>query len=131
MSEETVTSADDDEVKSGTHLFLGLCVLAVMSFWLWATNAELDIVSVATGEVAPSTNVQSVDHLEGGIVRAILVKEGDLVTAGQPLVELEQTQSGADVQELKIRLRSLLADIARYNAELADADKPVYHRTHC
>ncbi len=126
MSEETVTSANDDEVKSGTHLFLGLCVLAVMSFWLWATNAELDIVSVATGEVAPSTNVQSVDHLEGGIVRAILVKEGDLVTAGQPLVELEQTQSGADVQELKIRLRSLLADIARYNAELADADKPVY-----
>ncbi|MEX0693440.1 MAG: HlyD family type I secretion periplasmic adaptor subunit [Rhodospirillales bacterium] len=126
MNEETVTSPDDDEVKRGTHLFLGLCVLAVVGFTVWASNAELDIVSVATGEIAPSTNVQSVDHLEGGIVRAILVKEGDRVTSGQPLVELEQTQSGADVQELKIRLRSLLADVSRYNAELSGAERPVY-----
>lgn len=107
-------------------MFLGLCIAAVILFAIWASSAELDIVSVATGEVAPSTNIQSVDHLEGGIVRTILVKEGDRVSAGQPLVELEQTQSGADVQELKIRLRSLLADISRYKSELADKDKPEF-----
>jgi len=126
MNEEGMTTPADAEVTRGTHMFLGLCVGAVIAFSLWATNAELDIVSVATGEVAPSTNVQSVDHLEGGIVRAILVKEGDRVDAGQPLVELERTQSGADVQELKIRLRSLLADISRYNAELEGADAPKF-----
>ncbi|MBO6520424.1 MAG: HlyD family type I secretion periplasmic adaptor subunit [Rhodospirillales bacterium] len=116
----------DDEVQRGTHMFLGLCTAAVVLFAIWATSAELDIVSVATGEVAPSTNVQSVDHLEGGIVRTILVKEGDRVAAGQPLVELEQTQSGADVQELKIRLRSLLADISRFKSELAGKEAPVF-----
>lgn len=112
----------DQEVTRGTHMFLGLCLAAVIGFSVWASNAELDIVSVATGEVAPSTNVQSVDHLEGGIVRKVLVKEGDRVEAGQPLIELEQTQSGADVQELKIRLRSLLADISRLRAEIAGKD---------
>jgi len=126
MIEEPQIDPIDDEVKRGTHLFLGLCIAALLAFSIWANKAELDIVSVATGEVSPSTNVQSVDHLEGGIVRAILVKEGDRVSAGQPLIELEQTQSGADVQELKIRLRSLLADISRYNAELAGEDKPSF-----
>ena len=126
MSDEEMPTPADAEVTRGTHMFLGLCVAAVIAFSFWATSAELDIVSVATGEVAPSTNVQSVDHLEGGIVRAILVKEGDRVAAGQPLVELERTQSGADVQELKIRLRSLLADISRFNAELEGADAPKF-----
>ena len=127
MSDETdIQTPADDEIKRGTHMFLGLCVAAVIGFTVWATNAELDIVSVATGEVAPSTNVQSVDHLEGGIVRTILVKEGDRVVAGQPLIELEQTQSGADVQELKIRLRSLLAEISRLRAELAGKEKPEF-----
>ncbi len=126
MSEEIEPIPEDDDIKRGTHMFLGLCITALLAFTIWATNAELDIVSVATGEVSPSTNVQSVDHLEGGIVRAILVKEGDRVTAGQSLVELEQTQSGADVQELKIRLRSLLADISRYKAELAGLDQPKF-----
>ncbi len=127
MSDETdIQTPADDEIKRGTHMFLGLCVAAVVGFTVWATNAELDIVSVATGEVTPSTNVQSVDHLEGGIVRTILAKEGDRVVAGQPLIELEQTQSGADVQELKIRLRSLLAEISRLRAELAGKEKPEF-----
>ena len=73
MSEEIEPIPEDDDVKRGTHMFLGLCITALLAFTIWATNAELDIVSVATGEVSPSTNVQSVDHLEGGIVRAILV----------------------------------------------------------
>ena len=70
--------------------------------------------------------MQSVDHHEGGIVRAILVREGERVAAGQPLIELERTQSSADAKELRIRLRSLFADISRYNAELSGIDAPVF-----
>lgn len=120
MSDEPVITPEDGEVSSGTHLFLGLCVAAIVGFTVWASQAELDIVSVAQGEVSPSSNVQTVEHLEGGIVRKILVGEGDRVTAGQPLVELEQTQSGADVKELKYRIRSLIATVTRLRAELND-----------
>lgn len=126
MTDDINPSPEDDDVKAGTHLFLGLCVAAVVAFAVWANKAELDIVSVATGEVAPSSNVQTVDHLEGGIIRAILVKEGERVSKGQPLVELEQTQSGADVQEIKIRIRSLLAEASRFRAELNGSDSPKF-----
>jgi len=124
--EDTIATPTDDNANAGTHMFLGLCIVSLVAFAVWASNAELDIVSVATGEVSPSSNVQSVDHLEGGIVRAILVKEGDRVAAGQPLIELERTQSGADAKELRIRLRSLLADISRFNAELSGFNAPVF-----
>ena len=126
MTEDTNPSPEDDDVKGGTHLFLGLCVAAVVAFAVWANKAELDIVSVATGEVAPSSNVQTVDHLEGGIIRAILVKEGERVSKGQSLVELEQTQSGADVEEIKIRIRALLAEASRFRAELNGSETPKF-----
>lgn len=126
MNDDVVPLPENDDVRTGTHLFFGLCVTSVLAFGIWACNAELDIVSVAMGEVSPSSNVQSVQHLEGGIVRALLVKEGDRVAAGQPLVELERTQSGADVQELKIRIRTLIANVSRFRAELDDADTPTF-----
>lgn len=126
MTDDTNPSPEDDDVKGGTHLFLGLCVAAVVAFAVWANKAELDIVSVATGEVAPSSNIQTVEHLEGGIVREILVKEGERVSKDQPLVELEQTQSGADVQEIKIRIRALLAEASRFRAELNGSETPKF-----
>jgi len=72
--------------------------------------------------------VKSVQHLEGGIVREIMVKEGDEVSKGQPLVSLEPTQSGADVDELGVRITSLSADVARLEAEATDANTPVFSK---
>ncbi len=119
-------TTDDDEVARGTHLFLALCVGVVVCFGIWSSTAELDIVSTATGEVAPSSNVKSVQHLEGGIVTEILVKEGEKVSRGQPLIVLSSTQSGADVDELKIHLSALRADVVGFDAEIAGTDKPIY-----
>ena len=86
------------------HVFLLLVLGAVAAFGAWAWFGRLDVVAVAQGEVIPSTQVKSVQHLEGGIVREILVKEGARVARGQPLVELEPERSGADVAEIKARL---------------------------
>mgnify|MGYP002640536791 CR=1 FL=1 len=102
-----------------THLFLLLLVFSCVAFGAWATIGTLDIVSLASGEVIPSSQVKSVQHLEGGIVREISVSEGQLVSQGQKLVVLEPTNSGADVRELGVRLRSLRAEIARLEAEAA------------
>ena len=110
------------DISRETHLFLITMIGAVFLFFIWSLIGRLDVVSFAQGEVVPSSQVKTVQHLEGGIVADILVREGDRVKAGQPLVALEATASGADVQELGVRITSLIADIARLQAEVNNTD---------
>ncbi len=105
------------------HVFLMLCLALVGAFGAWAWYGRLDVVATALGAVIPSTQVKSVQHLEGGIVRRILVKEGDRVANGQALIELEPVRSGADVGELEGRIEALRVDIARLEAEAADVER--------
>lgn len=117
---------DYSRESAGAHLFLFLCTALVVSFGVWAYYGKLDIVSIAIGEVIPFTQVKSIQHLEGGIVREILVREGESVKKDQPLVILESTSSGADVEELAVRLVSLKVDAIRLTAELAGEDTLVF-----
>lgn len=110
------------DIARETHLFLYTLIAAVVFFFIWSLIGRLDVVSFAQGEVVPSSQVKTVQHLEGGIVADILVREGDRVKAGQPLVSLEATASGADVQELSVRITSLIADVARLQAEVDNAE---------
>lgn len=114
--------AAEAEIKSATHMFMLISTLFVLVFGLWASFSRLDIMSVASGEVIPFGNIKRVQHLEGGIVKKILVKEGDIVKKDQPLVELESTASESSVNELNIRAASLRINIIRLSAELADKD---------
>ncbi len=82
-----------------SHIFLFIIIAMVVSFFIWAATGELDVVSRAMGEVVPSSRVKTVQHLEGGIIREILVREGEAVVSGQPLVILEATASTVDVAE--------------------------------
>ena len=70
----------------------------VASFIFWADRYNLGIVSVAEGEVKPRGEAKTIQHLEGGIIKKILVKEGERVAKGQRLVILESTLSDADVK---------------------------------
>ncbi|EWY40915.1 hypothetical protein N825_33835 [Skermanella stibiiresistens SB22] len=106
----------DPSATRGDGLFIA-CVALVAAAFIWAGVAELNITSTATGDVVPLSYNQSVQHFEGGIVRDILVAEGESVRAGQPLVELDETRTRADLEELKLRLASLTADMARLDAE--------------
>jgi len=118
--------AEDGKAGLNTHLLLGLCVASCLSFFGWAAVATLDIVSLATGEVIPSSQVKNVQHLEGGIVREISIVEGEHVKQGQQLIVLESMQSGADVGEIRVRLLSLRAEIARLEAEVSGAKTPSF-----
>ena len=113
-----------ERIRTSSHVVFILCVVMVVAFGVWSTISTLDIVSMATGEVIPSTQVKTIQHLEGGIVREILVREGSKVKRGQSLVVLEPTQSGADVGELRVRLTSLRIDIARLDALTKGGDAP-------
>lgn len=119
---------DDGEFggEGPTHFFFVLCALLVGAFFAWSYYGKLDVVSAAIGEVIPSTQVKHIQHLEGGIVREILVREGDQVKKGQPMVSLEPVSSGADVEELKVRITSLKVEIARLTAEAGGAKEPTF-----
>lgn len=94
-----------------------LC-LAVLGFGAWAATAKLSSAAVADGVFIATGQNKTIQHLEGGIVREILVKEGDLVKAGQPLVLLDETAQRSDMRRLRLQLYTHLAISARLEAEL-------------
>jgi HlyD family secretion protein len=63
---------------------------------IWAACAKLDIVAVAPGRLVPQTFVKIVQPAESGVLREILVKQGDRVSAGQVLARLDATLNAAD-----------------------------------
>lgn len=129
MTESKPTAAlEADSVSRADHAVFWVSALMIVAFGLWSSFSTLDVVSVADGEVIPASQVKTVQHLEGGIVRAIAVEEGQEVTAGQPLVELEPTISGADVAELSVRLTALEIEIAQLAALADGADAPVFSK---
>jgi adhesin transport system membrane fusion protein len=113
-----MTKTDNSlELDRTTKAFFYLCAGFCISFFVWAALSPLDIVSDAMGEVIPSSRVKRIQHLEGGIVRKINVREGEMVTVGQPLIELEATASDSTVEEINVRVTSLRTEIARLEAE--------------
>lgn len=87
-------------------------------FLYWANFATLEEVTRGEGRIIPSSRVQVVQNLEGGILAEILVKEGQTVQQGTVLVRIDKTQARASFQETRSRYLSLLASIARLRAEL-------------
>ena len=86
-----------------------LCVIA-MGF-------PVETVVVAPGRVVPSDHVKPVQHLEGGIVNEVKVKDGQRVTKGQPLVEIDLGGNSLNLEELTSRNAALTATRTRLNAE--------------
>lgn len=87
------------------------------SLLLWAGLAKVDEVVHANGRVIPSSRLQIVSNLEGGIVSQILVKAGDRVKQGQALLRLDATASTADFARNDTSIDALLARAARLDAE--------------
>lgn len=93
---------------------------------LWAAWAPVDRVVRAQGRIIPSTRAQLVQHLEGGIVQDILVREGQSVRAGDVLLRLSDTQASTDVQQGRNRVDALKAQQARLKAEAEGAPAPSF-----
>ncbi|MDN5515356.1 MAG: HlyD family type I secretion periplasmic adaptor subunit [Pseudomonas sp.] len=98
---------------------LGYSILLVTFglFGGWATLAPLDGAALAPGLVTVKSYRKTVQHLEGGIVHALYVHEGDLVEAGQVLLELDNRQLRAELEMVRIQLIALLAQESRLQAE--------------
>ncbi|MBX3567333.1 MAG: HlyD family type I secretion periplasmic adaptor subunit [Rhizobiaceae bacterium] len=105
------------------YVMMGYATIALAFgvFGTWAATAPLASGVVAHGTVAVMTNRKTIQHLEGGIIQQIAVKEGDIVEAGQVLVKLDPTQASGNVAVLGARLALLRATEARLSAESIDA----------
>ncbi len=93
-------------------------VLLVAGTLCWATFGKLDVVSVAEGKLVPHSYLQVAQPANGGIVREILVSEGELVQAGQVLARLDPVFSDADNRQIQSDLQMKTLQLARVEAEL-------------
>lgn len=89
-------------------------------FGTWAALAPLDSAALAPGVVTVKTYRKTIDHLEGGIIRELLVRDGDRVQAGDPLIVLGDTQIRAELETIRSQLMAYEAMEARLLAERED-----------
>jgi hemolysin D len=80
---------------------------------LWACIGKVDVVSIAEGKIIPSARVKQIQPLEKGVVKAIFVHEGQRVKAGDALVALDRTSTGADRDRMANELQEVQTTLAR------------------
>ena len=96
---------------------VGLTIILFFALAIgWATFGHVDIIATATGKVVPTGRTKTIQPLETGIVSAIHVHDGDKVTAGQVLVELDRTVTQAERKRVGQDLIASLLDVARLSA---------------
>jgi membrane fusion protein, adhesin transport system len=119
-SEQEVTKAPalgpEEPAKLGHYLLWG-CLAFVVVALIWAKYASLDEVTHAEGKVIPSSKLQVIQNLEGGIVSKILVREGQIIKKGQVLMHIDDTRFSSSYKEAAVRADSLKAKAARLEAE--------------
>jgi HlyD family secretion protein len=123
---EGPTASDDTLpfLRTGRVVRIGLSTVVVFVFGslIWATFAPLDSALMAPGVLVVESHRKTIQHLEGGIVKDILVKEGQLVKPGQTLIRLDDTQARVQLALLQDEADGLAAQEARLIALRDDSD---------
>ena len=110
-------------IRGPRRLGYAVTILLVFGLGGWSAFAPLEGAAIAPGIISPDGNRRTVQHLEGGIIRSIDVREGDRVTAGQVLVTLDDVEARAQLDGVSQRYVHLLARAARLEAEIRGAPK--------
>ena len=105
---------------------VGGTIIAIFCVALaWATIGKVDIVVTANGKIIPSGRTKLIQPLEAGVVRAILVHDGQQVRAGESLIELDPTMTTAERDRVKGDLVGAQLDVARLRAALSEGNDPL------
>lgn len=113
-----VTAASSYGVRLRYHLILIVTTLFFIVALIWAANATLDEMTTGQGKVVPSSKVQVIQNLEGGILSEVLVREGDVVEKDQPLMRLDDTRFASTFRETEHKYHDLLARTQRLSSEV-------------
>tara|TARA_R110002096_G_scaffold173997_12_gene349647 strand:+ start:16786 stop:18018 length:1233 start_codon:yes stop_codon:yes gene_type:complete len=101
----------------GANFLLWLIAAIIGGFVYWASVAHVDEVTKGMGKVIPSSSVQTIANLEGGIIAELLVSEGTRVSKGDVLVRIDDTMSNASLKENRAEAEALRAELIRLKAE--------------
>lgn len=93
---------------------------------LWAALTEIDKVTRGPGRIVPQHQKQEIQHLEGGIISEILVKEGQRVVVGQPLLRIENTFFRTELAQASIELAARRLRLMRLEAETSGAREFIF-----
>ena len=121
LYQQDAKEAFNDSLPSGGRSLLLLTALALVSFVGWAAVCEIDEITRGTGKVIPSSRIQMVQNLEGGIIADINVAEGDIVEKGQVLLVMDDTRFSSSRDERKASQQALIARQTRLTAQIENA----------
>lgn len=121
----SVRAAQVIDRMPGVHASLYLMLAFLVVAAVWATIARVDVITRAEGRVVPDGHEQTIASLEGGILRALHVREGMAIEAGDVVAELDPTRVAAMQNEGRARRLGLLGALARLEAELS-GEAPVF-----
>lgn len=96
-----------------------IAIFLILAF-VWAKYAKLDEVTVSPGTVLPTSHIQIIQNLEGGIIKSINVKEGEAVKKAQVLLQLDSTRFSASYKESYAKYVNLLAENIRLQAQASN-----------
>ena len=113
----SLSAAVKEQSPRHVRTVLYIWFVAIVLFLVWAYFAEVDEITKGSGEIVPSGNNQLIQNLEGGIVQKIMVKPGDFVEKGQPLLKIDNSKSEAQNDSGQLKALELEAKIIRLNAE--------------
>ena len=105
--------------RSATIGGVVIVAVTVMGFGVWGNTAPIAGAVIATGVFVTTGQNKTIQHLEGGVIREILVREGDVVAPGQSLIKLDDTSARAELRRHELKLYRLEAIEARLRAEIA------------
>lgn len=88
----------------------------VCAFLVWAGFTNVDEVAVTSGEIVPTGQIQTIQHLEGGIISEILVADGEIVEKEQVLIRLDPSGPAAELSQMKARRAGLELQVERLRA---------------
>ncbi len=100
-----------------SRIFLWILILTVVVAFFWMDRTMLDEVVHGAGKIIPSGRIKSIQNLEGGIIKEIMVKEGDSVKKGQPLLKIEDIFYSSSHEKNRLKYDELYAKLLRLRAE--------------
>ena len=121
MSQQQSAAPLRIDTRRPVRIGIAVVVIGFFGFLAWAAFAPLRSAAIAPGTVVADSRNKAIQHLEGGIIREVLVREGAVVESGDVLVRLDSANADANLGRLEAARRAALAQAARLAAERDDA----------